>query len=655
MTKSRRFSRKQKTNRRNKSRRVDHSLVQLESLETRQLLTVLLADSFEQAEWNGNWVEDSQNDWARRTQRAADGAYSAEVDGRATNATLSLANPLDLTSYGSAELTFSWYIESGFDSGEYIALDLYDGNSWNEVASLQGNVDQENVWHNETVTIDGSYFVSDFQLRFRAKVSSSREDGFVDNVKIEGTPTNTAPVGLVSHWTAENNALDVNGDNDGTVVSGAAYTTGQIGQAFSFDGVNDRVLVADSPSLRLTESMTIEGWVKVDSFTSGDGFILFRGDDRGGLDPYQLRTRFDGTIQFQIESLANAASVVSPMPVGEFVYVAATLDDATGQMSLYLNGVLMAQKVTTVRPFGALDPNSNPGVGIGNHGGYPSTPHNFPFHGAIDELKLHDVPLSDAEILANFNAGKGSLQPSISIDDASVIEGNEIYTFSDSFVSAATGDLDSPRGMTFGPDGNLYVSSYDSHKVTRHDGTTGAFIDEFVTAEAGGLQYPRDLEFHNGNLYVASSLTNAVLRYNGTTGAFIDEFILAGSGGLEEPRGLLFGSNNEIYVTSSAGDDAVLRYDTTTGAFIDEFIASGDNGLDNPTRITIGPDGNFYVSSTNASSSSVLRYDSNGSFIDTFIGAGVGGLSGPTDLVFQSGLLYVARSLSRYLVGPGNY
>ena len=36
---------------------------------------------------------------------------------------------------------------------------------------------------------------------------------------------------------------------------------GHIGQAFSFDGVDDRVVIDDSPSLALTESMTIEAWV----------------------------------------------------------------------------------------------------------------------------------------------------------------------------------------------------------------------------------------------------------------------------------------------------------------------------------------------------------------------------------------------------------
>jgi hypothetical protein len=43
------------------------------------------------------------------------------------------------------------------------------------------------------------------------------------------------------------------------------------------------------------------------------------------------------------------------------------------------------------------------------------------------------------------------------------------------------------------------------------------------------------------NLFVSSFGTNQVLEYNGTTGAFITDFVPAGSGGLSEPTFLTFG------------------------------------------------------------------------------------------------------------------
>ncbi len=128
---------------------------------------VLFEDSFEVSEWNGLWVEDSQNDWFRSTQRATDGARSAEVDGRATDATLTVAHAIDLEPVRGVQLTFSWYIESGLDRGEYLALDLYNGTWHNDVALLRGNVDQENTWHDEVIPIDESYRTDNFKFRFR--------------------------------------------------------------------------------------------------------------------------------------------------------------------------------------------------------------------------------------------------------------------------------------------------------------------------------------------------------------------------------------------------------------------------------------------------------------------------------------------------------
>ena len=93
--------------------------------------------------------------------------------------------------------------------------------------------------------------------------------------------------------------------------------------------------------------------------------------------------------------------------------------------------------------------------------------------------------------------------------------------------------------MTYGPDGNLYVTAYDSHEICRYHGITGEFLDVFVHAESGGLRQPYGLTFGpDGNLYVCSHLTNEVKRYNGKTGAFMDTF--AAGNGLSGPTHLVF-------------------------------------------------------------------------------------------------------------------
>jgi len=144
----------------------------------------VFSDSFESsADWTANWSQDSQNDWRRRTSRKKEGNYAAEVDGRATNAQL-ISIPIDLQGKANATITFWWYIERGLDTGEYLAFDVStDGGAWIEKAKLRGNVDPENQWHNVSINVTGINN-NNLRVRFRGTMSSSREDAYVDVVKV---------------------------------------------------------------------------------------------------------------------------------------------------------------------------------------------------------------------------------------------------------------------------------------------------------------------------------------------------------------------------------------------------------------------------------------------------------------------------------------
>ncbi len=224
------------------------------------------------------------------------------------------------------------------------------------------------------------------------------------------------PSGFVGWWPGDGSAKDIVDGQNGTLFNGVSFTQGEVGEAFSFDGMDGRIDVEDSDALKLTGSLTIEVWILVKSFPTPErviGQILFRGDDRGGLDPYTLSVESVGTVRFHIESLSAAAELDAFIETNRFVHIAATLDDASGMMRLYLDGVVHAQQVTAVRPFRDLDPASNPGIGIGNHGGAPISPNNQPFPGFIDELKVYSRALSPGEIRAEFLAvGSNYLQNS---------------------------------------------------------------------------------------------------------------------------------------------------------------------------------------------------------------------------------------------------
>jgi uncharacterized repeat protein (TIGR02543 family) len=155
--------------------------------------TIEFADSFEVSAWNGGWVEDNQNAWGRSRRQAREGTYSAEVDGRATDATLTLSTPIDLTGKRRAQLSFSWFIERSWDTGEYLCLDMYYNGVWHNgvlgtEASLEGNDDAEDTWHDVRIELSPEQMTHDFKIRFRARVSRSNEDGYVDNVIITSQP-----------------------------------------------------------------------------------------------------------------------------------------------------------------------------------------------------------------------------------------------------------------------------------------------------------------------------------------------------------------------------------------------------------------------------------------------------------------------------------
>jgi hypothetical protein len=235
-----------------------------------------------------------------------------------------------------------------------------------------------------------------------------------------------------------------------------------------------------------------------------------------------------------------------------------------------------------------------------------------------------------------------------------------------SFIDQFTvgGNLASPRGIIFGPDGDLYVTDRKfigqdwqlEGRVARFDSTTGAYLGDFVTLGSGGLSIPTQLIFAPSvedsgrlDLYVLSSFTNSVLRYHGTTGNFMGEFVASGSGGLEGPATMTFGPDGDLFVANFYSSDlSVKRFEgpsgPTPGAFVETFVPTGSGGLRAPAGLIFGPDGNgdgqldLYLAEVDGHSSnkaSVKRYDGvTGDFIDTFVTERSGGLEGALLMTF---------------------
>ncbi len=74
-------------------------------------------------------------------------------------------------------------------------------------------------------------------------------------------------------------------------------------------------------------------------------------------------------------------------------------------------------------------------------------------------------------------------------------------------------DLDGPRWMAFGPDGNLYVTLSEVGQVVRLEDRDGDGMADEVTTIIAGLNRPHGLAWHEGDLWIAE--TTRVIRLEG--------------------------------------------------------------------------------------------------------------------------------------------
>ena len=202
------------------------------------------------------------------------------------------------------------------------------------------------------------------------------------------------PPGMVAWWPGDGDANDIRGGHVGTLLNGATFAAGMVGQAFSVDGVDDQVSVPDAPDLRFgpDHPITVDLW----AYRTGTTPIMHLVGKRSGCHPGGIS--YQMALNTTIDSLDfggdyGGVGTVTDLPLNRWTHLAGSFDGSVYRF--YIDGELVA---STPGPSG-LGPDVSDPLLIGGSGSCDR------FQGRIDEVEIFDRALEDTEIHAIFAAG----------------------------------------------------------------------------------------------------------------------------------------------------------------------------------------------------------------------------------------------------------
>jgi subtilisin family serine protease len=269
----------------------------------------------------------------------------------------------------------------------------------------------------------------------------------------------------VSHWKFDEGsgtiAYDSAGDNDGTLVNGPIWTTGQIDGALDFD-TGDYVDCGSFAELDGATAFSMSFWIKADSLPFPSGIPGYLGVIRHGTSsqrtPWIYGEASNSYLSIQFETttggVGDGVSNTSNLTQGQWHHIVWTWDGTT--VTPYKNGV----PGTTDTTVGSVLATADSNLEIGR---IPS-PYSS-WDGSIDDVRIYDRALSAEEIWQLYREGLGpkAVNPNPP-DRATGVDPNVVLSWSpgkdalshDVYLGI---DFDDVNNAT--PDSNEYMGNYD--------------------------------------------------------------------------------------------------------------------------------------------------------------------------------------------------
>jgi cysteine-rich repeat protein len=228
------------------------------------------------------------------------------------------------------------------------------------------------------------------------------------------------PAGMISYWSFDSSAnpiKDIYNSNNGTN-SGAVSVAGKVGNALSFNGVNNYAVIPGSNSLNVFSRITLSAWIKINKFETGTcsfndpAWIITKSNTKDATPPYGIGystgvcSNGATTAIFGIRGASSSLSTRTNLTTGTWNHIVGTYNGS--EMRIYLNGQL-----ENTRTYRGTIVQNNCEVIIGrskwdvdsNLCGVFYVPSMYEVNGTIDEVAIFNEALNSSDILHLYNLG----------------------------------------------------------------------------------------------------------------------------------------------------------------------------------------------------------------------------------------------------------
>ncbi len=367
-------------------------------------------------------------------------------------------------------------------------LDIFGGNGPYTVTILSGSL-PPGLSISSTGIVIGTAGNGVYQFTLRVidafGVSSDRAfSGTIEN------PI-TLPGGMLAWWPGEGAVGEIIGGHHVAVATGSqSYVAGKVGQAFSFNGIDQSATTTVATELMNQVPLTIEGWVKPGARSSGSindplppnvigNDQVNLGGHGFGVHIYPDGSKLNIGVQGQGIDFRNIPGVTF-LP-DEWVHIAVVY--SPGQAKTYVNG----QLVDTVSYIQAPMEGS-PVVRIGRHNDDTGYGTRRFFKGAIDELSLYGRALGDAEITAiHLASAGGKARHDVARDFSKTANNGPVWSYrwlSSSASLAPYAPAAAASNLLGGPTRANGIDSWGGPSYVSHNSS-----DTSVVIPSAGYQY----------------------------------------------------------------------------------------------------------------------------------------------------------------------